>query len=72
MVRFVRDLAPAEKLELYKKIKGFCLFNDCTIKYVNMTKLMDEKLKDVFAILQEEDMDVNYIEIYKDYSYGRI
>lgn len=76
MVRFVRDLAPTEKLELYKKIKGFCLCessykNGCLAK-INMKQIMDEKVKDVVDVIINYDMETDYMEVYKDYSYGRI
>ena len=66
---FVRDLAPAEKLELYKRMKGYSIFNGVTTAYAT-SGVWDQKIKDVKAILDEE-MAVDYMEVYKDYSYGR-
>lgn len=72
MARFVRDLAPAEKLELYKKVKGYCLFEGIFVGafMFTMKNVLDEQVKIVRSILDEE-MAVNYMEVYKDYSYGR-
>lgn len=68
-VIFVRQLSPAKKLEMYKKIKGWCLFENCRLTTI-MHSVLNEKVKDVENIL-DYDMNVNYMEVYKDYSYGR-
>jgi len=72
---YVRDLSKNEKLELYKQIKGFCLWEgsakkDCLV-HVNMGKIMDEKVKDIIDVIINYDMAIDYMEVYKDYSYGR-
>ena len=66
---FVRDLAPAEKLELYKKIKGICLFEGYNF-IDTMKDTLDNKVKDVLPIVDYE-MGFSPMEVYKDYSYGR-
>lgn len=71
---YVRDLSPAEKLEIYKQIKGFCLWEGSTqncLAKINMSKIMDEKVKDIIDIIIDYDMAIDYMEVYKDYSYGR-
>ena len=71
MVKFVRDLAPAEKLELYKKLKGYFLFENAGKFNINdLLPIMDEKVKDIIDILDYE-VFYNPLEVYKDYSYGR-
>ena len=66
---FVRQLPKEEKLEIYKKVKGWCLWEHCRLTTV-MHSVLNEKAKDVQAIL-DYDMCINYMEVYKDYSYGR-
>lgn len=65
----VRDLSKAEKLEIYKKTKGWCLNDGCwSLKC--MKNIMDAKAEDVMDILDYE-MCINPMERYKDFSYGR-
>lgn len=71
MVRFVCDLSPAEKLEIYKQVKGLCLWESIIDNFANtMLDVLDSKVKDVLPIVDYE-MAVDYMEVYKDYSYGR-
>lgn len=71
MVLFVSDLAPAKKLELYKKLKGYFLHeNGGTFDINEIAPIMCEKVKDVMDILDYE-IFYNPMEIYKEYSYGR-
>lgn len=74
---FVRDLPKKEKYKLYKYVKGFFLF-----EYGNLNKfagtlseMLNEKAQDVNIDDLEWDLYnygyVNYLEVYKDYSYGR-
>lgn len=66
---FVRDLPKDEKLELYKQIKGWCLFEGCwSLKC--MKNIMDEKAKDIRNILFY-DVYIDCMEWYRRYSYGR-
>lgn len=69
---FVRDLPKKEKLEIYKKVKGYCIFEGYFYgAFMSILKnVLDEQVKTVVAIL-DYDMAVNYMEVYKDYSYGR-
>ena len=69
MVKFVRDLSPAEKLEIYKKVKGLCIWNGF-YTMPTMKEVLDNKVKDVLPLVDCE-MAVDYMEVYKDYSYGR-
>lgn len=69
MVQYVRQLAPAEKLELYKQIKGWSLFEGSW--NVNAFKnVLDEKVKDVRdVLLYDVYIDCNYW--YQHYVNGR-
>lgn len=70
MVIYVRQLPAKEKLKLYKKIKGWCLFEGWW--NVNaVASILDEKVKDVTDILDYE-MAINPMEVYKDHVNGRI
>ena len=77
MAIFVRDLPKEEKYKLYKYVKGFCLWDDTNLsKFIlTMSGLLDEKVQDVNIDDIEWDLYnygyVNYLEVYKDYSYGR-
>ena len=66
---FVNQLPKAEKLEIYKKVKGFCLWEGYPI-YTTMQEVLNEKVKDILPIVDYE-MSISYIDVYKDYSYGR-
>lgn len=66
---FVRDLSKEKKLEIYKKTKGWCLEEGCW-NLNAMKNVLDEKAKDVMDILDNE-MVINPIECYKNYTYGR-
>ena len=68
---FMNDLSPAEKLEIYKQVKGLCLWEGIMDTFVDtMWNVLDSKVKDVLPIIDYE-MGVTYMEVYKDYSYGR-
>lgn len=68
---YVRMLPADRKLELYKKLKGYFLFENSGQFNINdLLPIMDEKVKDVIDILDYE-VFYNPLEIYKDYSYGR-
>lgn len=69
MVKYVRQLSPAEKLDIYKKVKGTCLYEGCWSLNCMIT-IMNEKAKDILDVL-DCNMGYNCMEIYKDYSYGR-
>ena len=72
MVKFICDLSPAEKLEIYKQVKGYCLWEGIMDTFSDtMWNVLDSKVKDVLPIVDYE-MAVDYMEVYKDYSYGRI
>lgn len=66
---FVRDLPKNKKLEIYKKVKGFCLWEGYPV-YTTMQEVLCNKVKDILPIVDYE-MSVSYMEVYKDYSYGR-
>ena len=66
---FVRMLPPAERLEVFKQVKGLCLWEGYNL-VDTMKEVLDNKVKDVLPIVDYE-MSVNYLEVYKDYSYGR-
>lgn len=70
MVQFVRQLAPAEKLELYKKIKGYYLFETGIFNINDFRPILDEKARDVIDVVDYE-MPFSPMEIYKDYVNGR-
>lgn len=59
---YVRQLPKAEKLELYKRVKGYCLWHGGDVMSV-MKGVLDEKIKDVEAALEEEYFDC--LELYK-------
>ena len=65
---FVSMLPAKEKLDLYKKVKGVCLFEGYDFVQT-MTETLNEKAKDVYGILDYEYPRA--MEDYKDYSYGR-
>ena len=78
MVQFVRDLPKEDRYKLYKYVKGFCLWDDTNLSKfaLTMSGLLDEKAKDVDIDSLEWDLVgfgeyVNFLEVYKDYSYGR-
>ena len=67
MAKYFRQLAPADQLRLFKKVKGYYLFEGGVEGWnVNYFKpILDEKAVDVHDAL---DYDfVNYEEVYKDY-----
>lgn len=66
---FIRMLPPEEKLEIYKQVKGLCIWEGLPL-LSTMQDVLDSKVKDVLPIIDYE-MAVNYMEIYRDYSYGR-
>ena len=66
---YVSQLSKAEKLELYKKIKGWCAFEGCWNLNV-MKNILDEKVKDIMNIL-EYDVYIDCMEYYNDYVNGR-
>lgn len=66
---FVRQLPKATKLELYKQIKGLCLWEGLPIAET-ISEALDNKARDVLPLV-DYDMCINYMEVYKDYSYGR-
>ena len=68
-MKFVRDLSKAEKLDIYKKVKGSCLFEGCW-NLNCMKNVLDEKVKDVLDIL-DYDMVIDSMAVYRDYTYGR-
>ena len=74
---FVRDLPKEEKYKLYKYVKGFFLFEEGSLQHFagTLSEMLDEKAKDVNIDDMEWDLYnygyVNYLEVYKDYSYGR-
>ena len=62
---FVRNLPNKQKLEIYKKTKGWCLSEG----YWNincMKDIMNEKAKDVFDVIDYE-LFINPMECYKQY-----
>ena len=65
---FVSMLPMDKKLEIYKWVKGYCLWESQNL-VDTMEVVMDEKLKDVEDVLFYDP--INYLEVYKDYSYGR-
>ena len=68
---FVRDLPKDEKLELYKQLKGYFLFeNNGKFDVNDLRPVLDEKAKDVRNILFFE-IFIDTMEWYKIYSYGR-
>lgn len=70
---FVSDLPKKEKLEIYKMVKGCCLLEGYEL-VGSMRNMLDEKVKDVKDLLENGMIGyepVNYMEVYKDYSYGR-
>ena len=68
---FISDLPKDEKLELYKQLKGYFLFENSGKFDINeLLPILDEKVKDVIDILDYE-VFYNPLEVYKDYSYGR-
>lgn len=73
MIVFVFQLPAKEKLELYKKFKGYCFSEGGTAAWnVNEFKpILDEKAKDVYGVLDYE-LYINPLEVYKDYVNGRI
>ena len=70
MVKYIRQLVPAELLALYKKIKGYYLFETGKFNVNDVKPILDEKVRDVLDVL-DYDMAVNYLEVYKDYVNGR-
>jgi len=70
MVMFVRQATPAKKLELYKKFKGYYLFETGTFDVNELKPILDEKIQDVENVLDYE-LIVNPMEVYKDYVNGR-
>ena len=68
MAQFVRDLSPAEKLTIYKKVKGFCLWEGIAIMDT-MKNVLDDKVKDVVDNLDYDIVD--HMESYKDYTHNR-
>ena len=66
---YVGMLPPEEKLTIYKKVKGYFLFESGEWNLNDFKPVLNEKLKDVLEILDYSI--INYMEIYKDYSYGR-
>ena len=70
MVTYVRQLAPAEKLELYKQFKGYYLFETGKFNVNDLRPILDEKAKDVWDVLFFEVLiDCNYW--YQHYVNGR-
>lgn len=68
---FVCDLPKEEKLKIYKQVKGYCLWEGIMDNFMNtLWDVLDSKIKDVLPII-DYDMAVDYMEVYKDYSYGR-
>lgn len=71
MVQFVCDLPKEEKFKIYKQVKGLCLWEGIMDTFLDtMWNVLDSKVKDVLPIVDYE-MAVDYMEVYKDYSYGR-
>ena len=66
---FVRDLSKEKKLDIYKKVKGWCLFEGCWSLNC-MKNVLDEKAKDVMDIL-DYNMVVDAMEYYRERTYGR-
>lgn len=68
---FISDLPKSEKLELYKQLKGYFLFeNNGRFDINELLPIMDEKVKDIRNILFY-DVYIDTTEWYKRYSYGR-
>lgn len=69
---FVCDLPKEQRFEIYKLVKGVCLHEGIMDNFMNtLWDVLDSKVKDVLPIRDYEG-GVDYMEIYKDYSYGRI
>lgn len=66
---FVSQLDEPKKLEIFKQVKGLCLWEGIPLMQT-MRDVLDSKVKDVLPIVDYE-MAVDYMEVYKDYSYGR-
>ena len=62
-VIYVRQLPKDKKLDLFKRVKGYCLWEGADLMYV-MKGILDEKIKDVEAALAEEYFDC--MTMYKD------
>lgn len=68
---FISDLPKDEKLELYKQLKGYFLFENSGKFDINeLLPILDEKVKDVRNILFYE-VYIDTMDWYKRYSYGR-
>ena len=66
---FVRLASPQRRLEIYKKVKGYCALEG--ISFVQtMQAVLDEKVADVENIL-DYDMAVNYMDMYMAVSHGK-
>ena len=65
---FVCQLSKNEMFDLYKSIKGYCLWHGQNIMKT-MQSAMNEKVRDVHNILFWDA--INYMEVYRDYTYGR-
>lgn len=65
---YVRMLPADKKLRIYKMVKGFCLWEG--IPFIpTMQEILNSKAKDIVGLLYLDS--VNYLDIYKEYSYGR-
>lgn len=67
---FISDLPKADKLELYKQLKGYFLFeNNGKFDINDLSPIMDEKVKDIRNILFFE-ISIDCMEWYRIYTYG--
>jgi len=68
---FVRQLAPAQKLELFKRIKGYYFFEGGASGWNTsyFKPILDEKAIDVYNALDYDPID--YFEYYSMYTNGR-
>ena len=66
---YVRDLGKERKLEIYKKVKGICIWEGLSLM-PTMKEVLNEKVKDVVPLI-DYDMAMDYMSVYMDYSYGR-
>lgn len=69
MVQFVCDLPKNEKFKIYKQVKGLCLWHGCNF-VETMQEVLNNKCKDVLPLI-DYCMEVDYMDVYKEYSYGR-
>lgn len=68
-VIYVSQLPKDKKLDLFKRVKGYCLWEGADLMYV-MKGVLDEKIKDVEAVLEEQYYDC--MSMYEDILADRI